>query len=726
MMNKQEQEHQEEGQNETFRDSRVNQLQYCRQRIALFKGLQADSFNDRMTALEKIIQVVKSYIRSSRSPISPPTTSPTTAISPLNVIQSPQLLDQCTVDNEDDYGVQLFYYLITIVRLAYTCPYSDVRKTFKDFLKLLKDSSVPIPRRRFNSPSHFISLNDIFSLESYSSSYQLINYPRNCTLSFSPWSTHLEDEKLFSQQQELQYEEDSQSQATADPSMPISDTDNDDVDPRHFMYKDFTGGRPSDEYVRQMTIRNFIDEGRLGNIFRILSFFPTFLEIYHATFHKIMKTPMGPLHRTWKSYIGIMVAAEQKCQYLVSIMKLDFLHNGGDPKWLKGLEYAPLKLRNIQTFIMKLARQPWRLRGEDIDNLGLGMLMGDTWTRGELVQAVLIISTLLGLSSFTMGCGIAPEIDMTGGFDINNENEIHKGIEYELDFSSSPIVFHSTDREAVNAADSATGWQHMDEYSFTSDQGKGLGVHMNSTEEVSDKAPKINDVTTELITRLKSKKSSLLKDQLVETMENRKDQENKPISVITDLFPYSDKDNRVHSEEINAVYEDLKVFINIQLDRSIHLEEFEESHRDYHEFMLGEYCWEDHGSDLVNHFLPGIGDDLVSEFIEAISITDWSIFHPIAEEVIDTSPLRNAIWYHTQKIMGVIKEDYNYDDIATYLNDRTTQYIHKLCMSPHTIQKNDWLDIGISLRPEEKCHVNLLVASARKQAVLCYGLSLLQ
>jgi hypothetical protein len=75
--------------------------------------------------------------------------------------------------------------------------------------------------------------------------------------------------------------------------------------------------------------------------------------------------------------------------------------------------------------------------------------------------------------------------------------------------------------------------------------------------------------------------------------------------------------------------------------------------------------------------------------------------------------------------MGVTKEDYTYSDIPTYLNDRTTKYIQDLCLSPHKIQKNDWCNIGISLRPEEKCHVNLLVASARKQAVLCYGLCLI-
>lgn len=100
----------------------------------------------------------------------------------------------------------------------------------------------------------------------------------------------------------------------------------------------------------------------------------------------------------------------------------------------------------------------------------------------------------------------------------------------------------------------------------------------------------------------------------------------------------------------------------------------------------------------------------------------YSIFHPVAEEVVDTSPLRNAIWYYTQKLMGVTKEDYTYSDIPLYLNERTMKYIKDLCMTPHTIRANDWNNLGIKFRPEEKCHVNLLIASARKQAILCYGL----
>ncbi|KAI7905181.1 PA26 p53-induced protein-domain-containing protein [Cokeromyces recurvatus] len=678
---------------ETIRDSRANQLQSCRQRIALFKGLQTEIFEERILALEKIIQVVKSYIRSSSNSNNNSHTSPSsspnlidTSITTMttNVLQQEEVEEDVVIGDEDEnnsdyYNEQLFYYLLTILRLSVTCPYSDVRQSCKDFLSSLKKSStannnnnnnVPIPEPTYNSPSHFISLHDIFSLESNSSSsnqQQAVLYPRSTNLSLSPWSTYL-------------HHNTSQQSFNSIPSI----------------ISDYTGGRCSDEYVRQMMIKTFIDEGRLANSFRILTFFPTFFEIYHITFTKIIKQPIGPLKRTWKSYLGIMVASEQQCQYLVSTMKMDFLYNGGDPNWLLGLDYVPNKLRTISRLVLKLSRQPWRVNSDDIQQLmimnGGGTPFGAdiTWTRGELVQATVIIATFLGLSSFILGCGITPEIDMTGGFLIMSGKQQQQPIESELDL---PTVYFNQSMENV-----------VEDDRFHTDHGIGLGVS----------GVMIEKSTEELIQKLKIKKNEEREERTSKVMI---DNSRHPPPLSTTEEHYNNREN--------LIFENLSRFIDLQSSQEIHLERFEKYHTEYNELLLGEYCFEDHGCDLVNHYLPGIGDDLVAEFNEAISITDWSIFHPVAEEVVDTSPLRNAIWYYTQKILGVIKEDYTYDDIHTYLNDRTTQYIDDLCMSPYKIQMDDWCNIGISLRPEEKCHVNLLIASARKQAVLCYSLYLI-
>lgn len=101
-----------------------------------------------------------------------------------------------------------------------------------------------------------------------------------------------------------------------------------------------------------------------------------------------------------------------------------------------------------------------------------------------------------------------------------------------------------------------------------------------------------------------------------------------------------------------------------------------------------------------------------------------SIFHQVAEGAVDTSPLRNAIWYYTQQLLGILKDDYDYEDVSKYLSPRNKEYIKEVCQQPSQVRRSDWNNIGLSLRPEEKCHMNLLIASAKKQALLCYGLSI--
>lgn len=514
---------------------------------------------------------------------------------------------------------------------------------------------ISMPQARYKSPSHFIPLVDIFSLESNTSSYQTtVLYPRSSNLSFSPWSytnSLIDDEE----KNQLRKREDEALAAAAvdsaeediDPSMPSANNTSttqahqqqrgDYMTPptptklnsicsssSHSTNKtaDFTGGRPSDEYVRQMLIKTFTDEGRLTNLYRILSFFPTFFEIFHITFTKIIKGNMGPLHRTWKTYLGLMVAAEQQCQYLFSVLKMDFLYNGGDPNWLRGLDHVPAKLRHISVLLLKLARQPWRLNTDDISGLLAGGV-GDAWSRGELVQATLVISTFLGLSSFILGCGIAPEIDMTGGFylvgDANSKpGAAAGGIENELDLPS-------LDQEAINAACHATGgWQQTtEEQLFTSDHGIGLGVTVTEDSRTLD-------TTEELITKLKSKKNCGVKEQLLESLEKIKISDGNKMTINTNFHTgeavedvTAEAENAVAPPTINAIYDDLACFVDPILNKQIKHEDFQGDHEEYMEFMLGEYCWEDHGCDLANHYLPGIGDDLVSEFTEAISITDW-------------------------------------------------------------------------------------------------------
>lgn len=43
----------------------------------------------------------------------------------------------------------------------------------------------------------------------------------------------------------------------------------------------------------------------------------------------------------------LQAAARHQCRYLVNLHVLQFLRAGGDPQWLRGLDFIPPKLRNL-------------------------------------------------------------------------------------------------------------------------------------------------------------------------------------------------------------------------------------------------------------------------------------------------------------------------------------------------------------------------------------------
>ncbi|CAO3641073.1 unnamed protein product [Cunninghamella blakesleeana] len=857
---------------ENERDERARRLENSRLRTAFFKGLQTENTAERQVALEKIIQVVKLYMRMVPTKIDSTTISADTQqqqqeeqkgkeIEEIeeeekerehnnnrNNNDTSNLTEKIGIeekephrtdhskkelhdDNEDPSFIlssekdsieeELQYFLLTMLRLSYTCPFRDVRQTFQRFLKsTLNTGIISTPQPRQLSPSYFIPLQDVFSLESTFSAKAVVSYPRPSNISFSPWSHDASDSIseeiiLTQQQQSSSYHRtylnnvipSSHSSSTSSLIKPNDHEELEDENierPRSIASSSVsmstrgrcTGGRPSDEYIRQMLVKAFIDEGRLTNMYRVMTFFPTYYEVFQLNITNLTKSSIGPLHRTWRIYLAIMASAELQCQYLLSTLKLDFLQSGGDPSWLKGIQYCPVKLQRISKFILKLSRQPWRLTTDDISRLmtlsdspivGVSgsTSLGITWSKGELVQAILVISTYLSLGNFVFASGIAPELDMYGGYFMDGYDAAC-GIENELDplkqkqppkLNQFYPIISKEDEMAIKAASSATGWDDDDDnnsnnnnsnnnennhhhhhdinqlneqsqsqsrqhQTFISDQGAGLGVSIFDLEDeggpilIEDTSDHNNDLfldqTTELISILKTKKD-LVDEQIHQSVANMSlynrntndEDEQNELSLNKNEPGNEGLTIKINLDNMILDHEDFSRFFTKELSDNIEYEEFIPDHEEYNEFMLSEYCWEDHGCDLVNYFLPELGDDLDNEFIESLSITDWSIFHQFSGDTVDTSPLRYAIFFYVQQLLGITKDDYNYEDIPKYLNEKTQRYIEKVCRQPHLLNRNDWNNVGISLRSEEKCHMNLLISSAKKRALFCYGLSLI-
>jgi len=116
----------------------------------------------------------------------------------------------------------------------------------------------------------------------------------------------------------------------------------------------------------------------------------------------------GPLPMDWRQYIAILAASRHNCRWLVYLCEKEFIICGGDPEWLQGIDHIPKKLSNLLPINQFLCHQPWLITKDHIASLVKGE---DSWSIGELVHAIIIITTMKSLTGIVFGCGVTPETD---------------------------------------------------------------------------------------------------------------------------------------------------------------------------------------------------------------------------------------------------------------------------------------------------------------------------
>ncbi|XP_018411483.1 PREDICTED: sestrin-2 [Nanorana parkeri] len=140
------------------------------------------------------------------------------------------------------------------------------------------------------------------------------------------------------------------------------------------------------------------------NIAAVMSLHPEYLRVFWETQQQLLRMD-GPLSLPERHYVAIMAAARHHCVYLVSLHSTYFLQVGGDPRWLEGLDSAPLKLRRLNDLNKILAHRPWLITKEHIESL-VSSRGGNFWSFAELIQALVLLTHFHSLSSFILGCGI--------------------------------------------------------------------------------------------------------------------------------------------------------------------------------------------------------------------------------------------------------------------------------------------------------------------------------
>lgn len=131
----------------------------------------------------------------------------------------------------------------------------------------------------------------------------------------------------------------------------------------------------------------------------------------------------GPLPLAWRNYIAVMAASRHRCEYIVRRQQVEFLYNGGDSKWLQGLEFAPQKLQNLAQFNALLAHQPWALRESHVEHLAQG---SDPWSIGELVHAVTLMCHFHSMCGIIHGCGLTLDDEYAPLSDVAKEEDSYE------------------------------------------------------------------------------------------------------------------------------------------------------------------------------------------------------------------------------------------------------------------------------------------------------------
>lgn len=428
----------------------------------------------------------------------------------------------------------------------------------------------------------------------------------------------------------------------------------------------------------------FIESGRFSNISRVLSYFPGFMNCFYASFEGLLRHP-GPLSCDWRNYIAIMASAQQRCSYLVTTQTKEFLQNGGNAKWLEGIEFAPPKLQLLCELNALMAHKPWLLNAKDIENILSSKKVSkkDNWSLSELVLAIILMSTFHGLSSFVLGTGIAPEVDMEGG-------------------SYFDETYGGTNSDEMSKSNS------LNDDNFLSKQ------------------------TEELIDRLKRKdfpmKSDEVKESVFENCENLETFSDDPSD-----SQYKSKTATISANEPFAFMKDkTSKFVGPDYRLCDGHSDFEFKSL-YNVFRLTDYNWTNHGMDMVSKYLKDIGELLDEEFSSILNLTDYTYFifnirlfesdrKLSYNESVDTWPFRQAIWYYVLRLFGMCHDDYDYHEVNIYLNKRIKQYIKKVARYPEDILASDFHNMGFTFRPDEKVQINLLASEARKQGELLYAL----
>lgn len=418
----------------------------------------------------------------------------------------------------------------------------------------------------------------------------------------------------------------------------------------------------------------FLQTNRLDHVSQVMGYHPTYLDHFIKTQNFILRGD-GPLPYEYRHYIAIMAAGRHQCSYLISLQKQEFILQGGDQNWLKGLSFIPQKLRNLYEINKILAHRPWLLNKGHIEKLT--KCGKDSWSLGELVHAIVILAHFHSLCSFVFSCGVNQEVDQEGAYRYFSEKMKEAEAECSAVEGYPRNVLRHSKPETSNAYASPPSPTIEPEVAIV---------------DLMQRMKKLSEQTQECTPVELAKRFENIETQSAEIGFVGAEPHDTPADITCFVdepnFNYQDFAKRADQKNINT-------------------------------FRVQDYSWDDHGFSTVNRLYNDVGNLLDDKFKTAYNLTYYTMG---GRTDVDTSRFRRAIWNYLQCLLGIRHDDYDYGEINALLERSLKAFIKSACCYPERVTKKDYDRVLREFKHSEKVHVNLMVLEARMQGELLYSM----
>ncbi|KAM4660348.1 sestrin-3-like isoform 3-T3 [Amazona ochrocephala] len=464
--------------------------------------------------------------------------------------------------------------------------------------------------------------------------------------------------------------------------------------------------------------------GRLEAVTQQMGCHPQYLDSFLKMQHYLMHMD-GPLPFDCRHYIAIMAAARHQCRYLVNLHVLQFLRAGGDPQWLRGLNFIPPKLRNLNEINKILAHRPWLITKEHIEVLAEGLsdrvrdgsirrggadslpashgwsvrvlqkllkISEWSWSLAELVHAVVLLAHCHALASFVFGCGCEQD-EGPGG------RGVLKPLSPGNQCFCEATTGNSCSQELlrINRKRSLDSCMELDSLR---ERMQRIHVEAEGREE------------TRLLQQ-DQEEGERHEWRWVCRMGAQRGGAGGPSIGLPHLrlSPLADAGGAVTSAANLACY---------MQDPDFGYQDFARRDEDQTQvFRVQDYSWEDHGFSLVNRLYSDIGHLLDEKFRTVDGLQSSTM---AKRQGCEPSVFKRGIWNYIHCMFGIRYDDYDYAEVNQLLERVLKVYIKTVTCYPEKTNSEMFDRFWKQFKHSEKVHVNLLILEARMQAELLYAL----